>query len=98
MSGNLFIDRNWLLLPNYLDNGNKNKTENEPMIAAGVTSPRPPVKEEEEPKINYQATEKCSWQPDCPFCKSQEMKEEQNKVQQHKMLPNHNYKNCRLED
>ena len=29
MSGNLFEDRNWLLPPNYLDNGKENKTENE---------------------------------------------------------------------
>ena len=29
MSGNLFEDRNWLLQPNYLDNGKENKTENE---------------------------------------------------------------------
>ena len=27
MSGNLFEDGNWLLLPNYLDNGNENITE-----------------------------------------------------------------------
>ena len=27
MSGNLFEDRNWLLLPNYLSSDNKNKTE-----------------------------------------------------------------------
>ena len=86
MSGNLFEDRNWLLLPNYLDNDNENKTENEPKIAASVTSPRPPIKEEVT-KLNDQATEKCSWGPDCPFCKSQENKEEQNKVQQQKMSP-----------
>ena len=53
----------------------------------GVTSPGPPIKEEKEPKINDQATEKCSWGPDCPFCKSQEKKEEENKVQQQKMSP-----------
>ena len=87
MSGNLFKDRNWLLLPNYLNNGNEHKTENEPKITASVTSPRPPTKEEEEPKINDQVTEKCGWGPDCPFCKSQEKKEEQNKVQQQKMSP-----------
>ena len=99
MSGNQFEDRNWLLPPNYLDNGNENKTENEPKIAASVTSPRPPVKEEEEPKINDQGTEKCGWGPDCPFCKSQEKKEEQNKAQQHKMSPKPKLqKNCRLED
>ena len=88
MSGNLFEDRNWLLPPNYLDNGNENKTENEPKIVTSVTSPRPPIKEEEkEPKTNDQSTEKCSWGPGCPFCKSQEEKEEQNKVQQQKMSP-----------
>ena len=87
MSGNLFEDRNWLLPPNYLDNGNENKTENEPKIMTGVTSPRPPTKEEEEPKINDQSTEKCSWGPNCPFCKSQEKKEEQDKVQQQRMSP-----------
>ena len=56
----------------YLDNGNENKIENEPKIAASVTSPRPPIKEEEESKINNQATEKCGWGPDCPFCKNPE--------------------------
>ena len=50
-----------------------------------VTSPRPPIKEE--PKTNDQSTEKCSWGPGCPFCKSQEEKEEKNKVQQQKMSP-----------
>ena len=59
MSGNLFEDRNWLLPPNYLDNANENKTENEHKIMTNVTSPRPPLKEEEEPKINEQSTEKC---------------------------------------
>ena len=54
MSGNLFEDRNWLLPPNYLSNDNEHKTENEPKNVAGVTSPRPPTKEE--PKINDQAT------------------------------------------
>ena len=60
MSGNLFEDRNWLLPPNYLDNGNENKTENEPKNAAtGVTSPRSPIKEEEkEPKTNDQSPKK----------------------------------------
>ena len=81
MAGNLFKDRNWLLPPNYLDNGNENKIENEPKIATGVSRPGPPIKEEEEPKINDQGTEKCGWGPDCPFCKSQEKKEEENKAQ-----------------
>ena len=83
MSGNLFEDRNWLLPPNYLDNGNENKTENEPKIATSVTSPRPTIKEE----INDQTTEKCGWGPDCPFCKTQGKKEEENKAQQQMMSP-----------
>ena len=70
-----------------MDNGNENKTENEPIIATGVTSPKPPIKEEE-PKTNEQSTEKCSRGLGCPFCKSQEEKEEQYKVQQQKMPPN----------
>ena len=78
---------NWLLPPNYLDNANENKTENEPKIVTGVTSPRPPIKEGEEPKINDQSTEKCGWGPDCPFCKPQEKKEEHNKVQQQRISP-----------
>ena len=83
MSGNLFEDRNWLLPPNYLDNDNDNKIKNEPKIATGVTSPKPPIKEEEL-KVNDQ--EKCGWGPDCPFCKSQK-KEEENKPQQQKTSP-----------
>ena len=87
MSGNLIEDRNWLLPPNYLDNGNENNTENEHKITTDVTSPRPPIKEDKKPKVNEQSTEKCGWGPDCPFCKSQEKKEEQNKVQLQKMSP-----------
>ena len=88
MSGNLFEYRNWLLPPNYLDDGNENKTGNEPKIVTSVTGPKLPIKEEEEPKTNNQPTEKCSWGPGCPFCKFQEEKEEENKAQQQKMPPN----------
>ena len=35
----------------------------------GITSPRPPMKEEET-KVNEQSAEKCEWGPDCPFCKT----------------------------
>ena len=87
VSGNLFEDRNWLLPPNYLDNGNENKSENDHKIATDVTGPKSSIKEEEEPKVNEQSTEKCSWGPDYPFCKSQEKKEEQNKIQQQKISP-----------
>ena len=83
MSGNVFEDKNWLLLPNYLSNDNEHKTESEPKNAVSVTSPRPPVKEEEL-KANDQ--EICSWGPDGPFCKPQK-KEEGSKPQQQKTLP-----------
>ena len=86
MSGNLFEERNWLFPPNYLDNGKENRTENEPKAATSITSPKPSIKEEE-PKTNEQSTEKCSWGPGCPFCKSQEQKEEQSKVQLQKLSP-----------
>ena len=68
MSGNLFEERkDWLLPPNYLSNGNKDTT--------GVTSPKPPIKEE--PKTGEQSiislrAEKCGWGPNFPFCKNQE--------------------------
>ena len=86
MSGNLFVDRNWLLPPNYLDSGNKNKTENEPKNMTGATNPKISIKEEE-PKTNEQSSEKCGWGPGCPFCKFQEQREEQGKAQQQKMSP-----------
>ena len=85
MSGNLFEDRNWLLTPNYLDNGIENKTENEHVTS--VTSPQPQIKEEEESKTGEQPTEKCSWGPGCPFCKFQEQKEKQGKMQPPKLSP-----------
>ena len=82
MSGNLFKDRNWLLPPNYLNNDSKNAT--------GITSPKPPIKEE--PKIGEQSNispkaEKSGWGPNCPFCKNQDKEEDwdgshQNKLQQ----------------
>ena len=75
MSGNLFEDRNCLFPQNYLPS--ENKDEN----VTGVTSPRPPIKEEES-KTNEQSLEKCGWGPDCPFCKSQEKGKEEDKAQQ----------------
>ena len=75
VSGNLFEDRNWLLPQNYLASENKNEN------ATGITSPRPPIKEEEL-KTNEQSLEKCGWGPDCPFCKSQEKGKEEDKTQQ----------------
>ena len=86
MSGNLFEDRNWLLSPNYLDNSKENKTENELKATTNVTSPKPQIREEEF-KTGEQPTEKCGWGPGCPFCKSQEQKEEQGKMQPQKLSP-----------
>ena len=86
MSGNLFEDRNWLLPPNYLDNGKENKMKNEPKATTSITSPKPPIKEEES-KTSEQSIEKCGWGPGCPFCKSQKQKEEQSKVQLQKLSP-----------
>ena len=75
MSGNLFDDRNWLIPQNYLPS--KDKEEN----ATAITSPKPPIKENE-PKINEQSSEKCGWDPDCPFCKSLKEGREEDKTQQ----------------
>ena len=82
MPGNLFQDRSWLLPPNYLEN----KTENEPKAMTSITSPKPQIKEEESNK-NEQPTEKCGWGLGCPFCKSQEQREDQGKEQQQKLSP-----------
>ena len=75
VSGNLFEERNWLLSQNYL--ASENKSEN----VTGITSPRPPIKEEEL-RTNKQSLEKCRWGPSCPFCKSQEKGKEEDKTPQ----------------
>ena len=64
-----------MLPQNYLPS--ENKDEN----ATSITSPRPPI-EEEESKTNEQSLEKCRWGTDCPFCKSQEKGKEEDKTQQ----------------
>ena len=75
MLENLFKDRNWLLPKDYLVIEKKEDID--------VASAGPPLKEE--PKAEEQATspkaEKCGWDPDCPFCKSQK-KEKESKQQQ----------------
>ena len=45
----------------------------------GVTSPKPPMKEEpktEEQSFTSPKTEKCGLGPNCPFCKNQEKEED----------------------
>ena len=97
-SGNLFEDRNCLLPPNYLDNGNENKTENEPKIVTRVTSPRPPIKEEEL-KTNEQSTEKCSWGTRLPFLQiSGAERGTKQGTTNRRCHPIQSYKSCRPED
>ena len=63
MSGNLFEDRNWLLLKGYLAIENMKDDIDTPSL-------------KEEPKIEKQSDnskeEKCGWGPNCPFCKAQD--------------------------
>ena len=63
MSGNLFEDRNWLLLKGYLAIENKKDDTDTPSL-------------KEELKVEKQSDnpkeEKCGWGPDCPFCKAQD--------------------------
>ena len=63
MSGNLFDDRNWLLLKGYLAIEDKKGDTTTPSL-------------KEEPKTKEHSTspkeEKCGWGPDCPFCKVQD--------------------------
>ena len=62
MSGNLFEDRNWLLPKGYLAMEGRKEEVTRPYLKeegkAGKQNPN-------------QKEEKCSWGPDCPFCKAQ---------------------------
>ena len=77
MSGNLFEERNWVLLKDYLVMEDKKED---------ATAAKPPLKEY--PKMGEQTSsqkeEKCGWGPDCHFCKAQKIDEDQ---QQQKPLP-----------
>ena len=80
MLGNLFEDRNWLLPKDYLVAENKKED-------ATIATTKPHLKQE--PEIEEQATsqkeQKCGWDPNCPFCKSQKKNGENQ--QQQKPLP-----------
>ena len=84
MSGNLFQDRNWLLLKGYL----AMKGEKE-----GVVKPYPKEEDKKREQDPNQKEEKCAWGPDCPFCKAQEEEadlphqQRQMEDQQQKPLP-----------
>ena len=70
ISENLFDERkDWLLPPNYLNNDNKGMT--------GVTSPKPPIKEEpkvEEQSLTSPRTDKCTWDQIAPSAKIKKRK------------------------
>ena len=80
MSGNLFEERNWLLPKDYLVTENKKEDTT-------IDTAKHPLKDDPktEEKATSQKGEKCSWGPDCPFCKSQ--KKEGEGQQQQKPLP-----------
>ena len=73
MSGNLFDDRQWLLLKGYLATQNKKENIDIPSL-------------KEEPKVADNPKEdKCGWGPNCPFCKVQD---KQDGNAQQRPLPN----------
>ena len=76
MSGNLFEDRNWVLPKDYLAIEDKKED---------TTVAKPPLIEECKmgEQTSGQKEEKCSWQPNCPFCKAQKKDGED---QQQKLL------------
>ena len=82
MSGNLFQDRNWLLLKGYLTMKGENK---------GMAKPYPKEEDKKREQDPIQKEEKCGWGPDCPFCKAQkeeaDLPHQQMKDQQQKPLP-----------
>ena len=86
MSGNMFKERNWVLLKDYLDTNSKKED---------ATVAKPPPKEEHKmgEQTSNQKEEKCSWGPKCLFCKAQKKDvdpphlQEQIDNQQQKPLP-----------
>ena len=64
MSGNLFVERNWAILKDYLAIEDKKED-------ATITKP-PPIEESKMgEQISSQKEEKCGWGLNCPFCKVQ---------------------------
>ena len=62
MSGNLFKERNWLLLKGYLVMEGEKE---------GVAKPYPKEEGKKGEQNPNQREEKCGWGPNCPFCKAQ---------------------------
>ena len=86
MSGNLFEERNWVLLKEYLAIEGKKED-------ATVAKP-PPKSRTQNGRANLQPEgRKCGWGPDCPFCKARKKDvdpphlQEQIEDQQQKPLP-----------
>ena len=82
MSGNLFQDRNWLLLKGYL------ATEGE---KEGMAKPYPKEEDKKREQDPNQKEEKCGWGLNCPFCRAQkegaDLPHQQMEDQQQKPLP-----------
>ena len=83
MLGNLFVERNWTIPKDYLATEDKKED---------ATIAKPPLVEESKmgEQISSQKEEKCSWRPDCPFCKAQKKDADlphQQEDQQQKPLP-----------
>ena len=74
MSGNLFQDKNWLLLKDYL------ATEKKEEMA------KPYLKEEDKMEEQDPKEEKCGWGPGCPLCQAQ--KKEADPPHQQKPMEN----------
>ena len=69
MLGDLFKERNWLLPKGYLAVEHKKNYIDIPSLKEEPKA--------EKPEIVYNPKEdKCGWGPNCPFCKTQEKKEE----------------------
>ena len=64
MSGNLFVERNWMIPKDYLAIEDKKED---------ATIAKPPLIEESKMReqTSSQKEEKCGWGPNCPFCKAQ---------------------------
>ena len=97
VSGNLFEERIWLRPQNNLDNDNRNgnKIEDEHKNATGVTSPRPSIKEEEDPKMSEQSVEICGWDHIAPSVSPKRRKRRKTRLNYSR---NQSYRSHKLED
>ena len=83
MSGNLFEERNWALLKDYLAIEDKKED-------ATIAKPPPVEDSKTGEQTSSQKEEKCGWGPNCPCCKAQKKDADlpyQQEDQQQKPLP-----------